>query len=275
MQQAEIGFIGSGNMARSLLGGLIADGYPAAHLWAADPDPIQRELATKLGVAHASSDNEELARHCDVLVVAVKPQAARAALKPLNAAMREHHPLVISIAAGIPMSALESWLGGKPRVVRCMPNTPALVTQGMTGMLANERVSKQDRALAESIMGAVGRWVWVEEESQLDAVTALSGSGPAYFLYFLEAMIEAGRELGLSAQDARMLTLQTALGASEMALQSDVSPEVLREQVTSPGGTTERALAVLRDGGFSNLVKAAVKAADERARELARDFGSQ
>ncbi|MEE8041930.1 MAG: pyrroline-5-carboxylate reductase, partial [Pseudomonadales bacterium] len=183
-------------------------------------------------------------------------------------------PLVISIAAGIELAALESWLGAQ-RIVRCMPNTPALVSQGVTAMLANAHVTDVDRVLAESIMGAVGQWLWLEQESQLDAVTALSGSGPAYFFYFLEAMIEAGCELGLSEGDARTLALQTALGSSKMALQSDLAPDALRVQVTSPGGTTERALAVLRNGGFSPLVKAAIKAAEERARELARDFGSQ
>ncbi len=274
MQHVDIGFIGAGNMARSLLGGLLAQRYPKERLWTSDPDSGQRELATALGVGHVSADNEEIVAHCAVVVVAVKPQMARQALAPLKEAVATSKPLVISIAAGIELAALESWLGAQ-RIVRCMPNTPALVSQGVTAMLANAHVTDVDRVLAESIMGAVGQWLWLEQESQLDAVTALSGSGPAYFFYFLEAMIEAGCELGLSEGDARTLALQTALGSSKMALQSDLAPDALRLQVTSPGGTTERALAVLRNGGFSPLVKAAIKAAEERARELARDFGSQ
>lgn len=274
MQESDIGFIGAGNMARSLIGGLVSHGHSGAHLWAADPDPAQRDRAKGLGAAHTSASNEDLARRCDVLVIAVKPQMAREVLTALSGAVGKRGPLVISIAAGIPLHAIESWLEGEPRVVRCMPNTPALVAEGMTGMFANTRTTDTDRTLAEAIMGAVGRCLWLPEESQLDAVTALSGSGPAYFFYLFEAMIEAGRELGLAADHARVLALQTALGASRMALQSEVTPEVLRAQVTSPGGTTERALGVLRDGGFSNLVKTAIKVADERAEELARDFGS-
>ncbi len=274
MQHVNIGFIGAGNMARSLLGGLLAKGYPQEQLWASDPDPGQRELASSLGVGHVSAGNEEVAAHCAGLVAAVKPQMARQALTPLREAVTTSRPLVVSVAAGIPLDALESWLGAQ-RMVRCMPNTPALVSQGVTAMVANAHVSDADRDLAESIMGAVGQWLWLERESQLDAATALSGSGPAYFFYFLEAMIEAGAELGLTEAHARTLALQTALGASKMALESDLSPDALRVQVTSPGGTTERALAVLRDGGFAPLVKAAIKAAEERARELARDFGSQ
>lgn len=272
---ADIGFIGAGNMARSLIGGLVAGGYPRERLWAADPDSAQRELAASLGAAHVVRENTELVANTDVVVVAVKPQMAREALVPLKGEVESRRALVISVAAGIPIAAIESWLGPAVRVVRCMPNTPALVSSGVTAMVPNARISAADRALAESIMGSVGRWIWLERESQLDAATALSGSGPAYFFYFLEAMIEAGCELGLSPEDSRTLALETALGASKMAIAADVEPAALRERVTSPGGTTERALGVLREGGFAPLVKAAIKAADERARELARDFGSQ
>lgn len=264
-----IGFIGAGNMSRSLAGGLIANGWSQDRLRLADPDASQRRGAeTALGVP-AVADNREVAAQCDVLVLAVKPQALKDAAMALAATVQQRKPLVISVAAGIRLADIERWLGGDLAIVRVMPNTAALIGSGASGLFANPRVDAGQRDLAESILRAVGVTVWVKDEAQMDVVTAVSGSGPAYFFLAMEMLEKAAMKHGLDAQTARLLTLETAYGAAKMALEGHEEPAELRRRVTSPGGTTEQAIAVLTHGGFEPLFDQAVAAAIRRARELA------
>ena len=203
-----------------------------------------------------------------MLVLAVKPQVMQAVCAGLRAALGDRQPLIISIAAGVTVNNLKSWLGDLP-VVRCMPNTPALVQAGATGLYADPTVSAEQKELAGQILASVGLTFWFDEESALDAVTAVSGSGPAYFFLMMESMIEAGRKLGLDDHTARQLVLQTAWGAAQLAITSESGPDVLRQQVTSPGGTTAAALDVFENGGFRVLVDSALAAARRRSEELA------
>lgn len=269
-----IAFIGAGNMARSLIGGLVADGWPEDALWAVDPNPGQREvLAAQWPGLHLGEDGAEAIAHADVVVLAVKPQVLGEVCRALAGAVQARRPLIVSIAAGVRSADIERWLGGQLAVVRCMPNTPALVGCGATGLAANERVSPTQRAVAESILRAVGLTVWLDDESALDAVTALSGSGPAYLFLVMEALEDAGVQLGLPRETARLLALQTAFGAAKLALESDEDAATLRARVTSRGGTTERALQVLETGGLRELMAQALTAARDRSRELADQLG--
>jgi pyrroline-5-carboxylate reductase len=267
-----IGFIGAGNMATALAGGLLAKGWPAADIGLSDPGPAQLDPHARQGL-FTTSDNLELLRRSDVLVLAVKPQVMSAVLKPLATLAQERRPLVISIAAGIPVASLERWLGGALPIVRAMPNTPALLQAGATGLYASPAVSAAQKAEAEAILAAVGLTLWVGDEALIDAVTAVSGSGPAYFFYVMEAMMAAGRDLGLGEAEARALTLQTALGAARMALQADVGPAELRRRVTSPGGTTERAIATFDQAGLKDIFARALAACAARGAELAEQLG--
>jgi pyrroline-5-carboxylate reductase len=269
----KIGFIGAGNMASALAGGLLARGWRPADIALSDASPAQLEAHEASGVI-TTTDNLLLLEHADVLVLAVKPQVMSAVLKPLAALAQEKRPLVISIAAGIPVASIERWLGGPLPVVRAMPNTPALVQSGATGLFANAATSPGQRAVAESILGAVGLTLWVDDENLIDAVTAVSGSGPAYFFYVMEAMMAAGRELGLDEKTARALTLQTALGSAQMAITADVGPDELRRRVTSPGGTTERAIAAFDAADLKAVFARALKACAARGTELAGQLGS-
>jgi pyrroline-5-carboxylate reductase len=273
MNDASVTFIGGGNMAVSLVGGLIADGWDPARIQVADPDPGQRERMAARHQVTTTPDNQSAVSGADVVVLAVKPQLMAAVTGTLAAGITQQQPLVISIAAGIRESALRNWLGADAAIVRAMPNTPALVQSGATALYANPAVSDRQRSLAESILRAVGLVIWVEDEALMDAVTALSGSGPAYFFLFMEALQAAGEELGLPAETARLLTLQTALGAARMALESPDDVATLRHQVTSPGGTTERAISLLQEGGLAELIGRAVQGAAERSRELAKEHG--
>jgi pyrroline-5-carboxylate reductase len=268
----KIGFIGAGNMASALAGGLLARGWAPADIALSDAQPAQLDAHAGSGV-FTTTDNAELLERSDVLVLAVKPQVMSAVLKPLAARAQQRQPLVISIAAGIPVVSLARWLGGPLPIVRAMPNTPALVQAGATGLFANARVDAAQRAAAEAILGAVGLTLWVDEERLIDAVTAVSGSGPAYFFYVMEAMMAAGRELGLDEKSVRALTLQTALGAAQMAITADVGPEELRRRVTSPGGTTERAIAAFDDAGLKAVFATALRACAARGAELAEQLG--
>jgi pyrroline-5-carboxylate reductase len=275
----KLAFVGGGNMAAALIGGLIRRGVAATHLVVADPSEEQRRrLVEKYGVAQ-TADNAEAVRGAEVVLLAVKPQQMRAvalALAPhLNASPGlESRPLVISVAAGIPHAALARWFGPGVPVVRTMPNRPALNGFGATGLYAPTSVGAAHRALAESIMAAVSATVWVEHEGQMDTVTALSGSGPAYFFLFMEALQAAAHERGLPNDVAHRLTLETAYGAAEMARHSTDSLATLREQVTSKGGTTAAALAVLDAAGLRAIVAHAVAAADRRSAELAAEYGT-
>lgn len=264
-----ITFIGAGNMARSLIIGLLQDKANVL-LRVADPDPQQLDaIRQHWPDVQATQDNTEALQGADVVVLAVKPQVMREVLEPLADLAQRTRPLVISIAAGIREAALNQWLGGNLPIVRCMPNTPALVQTGATGLVANAQVSQAQRNLAESILRAVGITVWFAEEASIDSVTAVSGSGPAYFFLVMEAMQAAAQNLGMSAEDAQLLVVQTALGAARLALESGEPAAELRRKVTSKGGTTEAALKVLNDGGLPALFEQALQAAAQRSRELA------
>jgi len=271
MSDTRICFIGAGNMAASLIGGLRAQGVPAANVWASDHGAEKRE---KISAAHGIqvfADNAEAIQGADLLVLAVKPQAIKAVCLALAPSLQPGQ-VVVSIAAGISMASLEQWLGVRP-IVRCMPNTPSLVRQGASGLYANAQVSTTQRAQAEQLLAAVGLAVWLESEQEIDAVIAVSGSGPAYFFLMFEAMTNAGEKLGLSRATAAQLTLQTALGAAQMAVSSEVDAAQLRRRVSSPGGTTEAAIGVLQSGDFEQLVEQAMRAAAQRAVELAKQLG--
>ncbi|HEY9148789.1 MAG TPA: pyrroline-5-carboxylate reductase [Gammaproteobacteria bacterium] len=275
MQKRNIGFIGGGNMATSLLGGLISDGFAAENIWVAEPDSTRREeLAARFGV-HTGADNSELVHATEVIVLAVKPQMLHQVCSEIAQAVQSSRPLIISVAAGIRSADIDRWLGGNNAIVRTMPNTPALVKSGATALYANSRVDAAQRELAEAIMRAVGLTLWVEEESQMDAVTAVSGSGPAYFFLLIEMLQQSGTRLGLAEKEARLLALQTAFGAAKMALESTDDCTQLRARVTSPGGTTERAITILEDGGIRELFAQALQGASERASELADQLGEQ
>ncbi|KRA76908.1 pyrroline-5-carboxylate reductase [Lysobacter sp. Root667] len=263
-----VAFIGGGNMARSLIGGLVARGGDADAIRVAEPVEVLREALQRDFGVRSYGNAAEAADGASVWLLAVKPQVMRsvcAALAPLAQAQR---PLVISIAAGITAGQLEHWLGGGQAVVRAMPNTPALLGAGITGLYANAVTGAPQRARAAALLDAVGPTVWIEQEAQMDAVTAVSGSGPAYVFLLAEAMQAAGVSQGLTPDAARALVNQTLLGAATMLTRSDEAAQVLRARVTSPGGTTQAAIETFEMGGFRALVEAAIKAATERGREL-------
>ena len=270
MKIQKIGFIGGGNMASSLISGLIASGHSPQHLWVSDINPdTLKALAENLNV-NTSASNDAVINEVDVIVLAVKPQALSSVAKSAAVLIQQKKPLVVSIAAGISQHSLSQWLGADTAIVRCMPNTPALVLTGATALHANARVTAEQRNLAENIMRSVGIALWVKVESELDAVTAVSGSGPAYYFLLMEAMEKAALELGLSEVTARLLVQQTALGAAKIALESSESPEQLRKRVTSPGGTTQRAIETFEQGGFTGLVSKALHAARDRSIEMSK-----
>ena len=275
MKTNNITFIGGGNMATSLVSGLIADGYEAKRITVSDPesDKLAR-LAARYGI-HTITDNHQAVADADVVVLAVKPQILRVVATDLAPAIQKQKPLIISIAAGVQESALRRWFGEDIALVRTMPNTPAMIQAGATGLHAGKGVSKEQRSLAESILRAVGITCWVDEEALMDVVTAVSGSGPAYFFLVMEAMEEAARDMGLDEDTARLLTLQTALGAARMAMESNDPPGILRSKVTSPGGTTEKALARFEQGNLRGLFRDALAAARDRSEELSKMLGDQ
>jgi pyrroline-5-carboxylate reductase len=271
MSKTRIAFVGAGNMAASLIGGLRAQGVDASLIRASAPGSETRErIATEHGIK-VFSDNAQAIEDADVVVLAVKPQLMKSVCLALQPSLKPGQ-LVVSVAAGITCASMAQWLGKQP-VVRCMPNTPSQLRQGASGLYATETVSAEQRAQAEQLLSAVGIAVWVEQEQHMDAVTAVSGSGPAYFFLMMEAMTAAGVKLGLPHEVARKLTLQTALGSALIATSSDVEPAELRRRVASPGGTTEAAIKAFQAGGFEALVETALSAADRRAAELAEQLG--
>jgi pyrroline-5-carboxylate reductase len=264
-------FIGGGNMARSLIGGLLAQGTPASQLRVSDPVTAQRDaLREQFGVA-TFADNLQAATNADVIILAVKPQEMRTVITTLAPALSQQ-PLLISVAAGIRACDINRWSDDLP-VVRCMPNRPALQGCGMTGLFATAGVGDAHRKLAADILSAVGATVWLEQESQMDAVTAVSGSGPAYFFLLIEMLEQAGIALGLPAEVSHQLAVETAYGSGRMAREASESPATLREQVTSKGGTTAAALQVLEQGKVRDIFAAAITAAAKRSAELAEQFG--
>ncbi|HWK54800.1 MAG TPA: pyrroline-5-carboxylate reductase [Hyphomicrobiales bacterium] len=267
-----IGFIGAGNMATAMIEGLLRTGVAPARLHASAPHPDPLEALAAKGVC-TTTDNAALVTACDIVVLAVKPQVLGEVLRALQPILQDKPVLLISVAAGIRCASLESWTHPAQAIVRCMPNTPALVQAGASGLFANARVNAAQRQQAEAIMAAVGLCCWLDDEAQLDAVTALSGSGPAYFFLMMEAMEAAGVALGLSPEVARRLCLQTAYGAARLALEGSVEPGELRRRVTSPGGTTEAALRRFEQEDYRGLVARALQAAATRAAELATATG--
>ena len=271
MSNTRIAFIGAGNMAASLIGGLRAKGLEAEQIRASDPGAETRsKVAAEHGIA-VFADNAEAIKDAEVVVLAVKPQAMKAVCEAIRPNLKPNQ-LVVSIAAGITCASMNNWLGAQP-IVRCMPNTPALLRQGVSGLFATAEVSAEQRQQAEELLSAVGIALWLDEEQQLDAVTAVSGSGPAYFFLLIEAMTAAGVKLGLPADIAAQLTVQTALGAAHMAVASDVDAAELRRRVTSPAGTTEAAIKSFQAGGFEALVEKALGAAAHRSAEMAEQLG--
>ncbi|MEW5879215.1 MAG: pyrroline-5-carboxylate reductase [Pseudomonadota bacterium] len=267
---ARIAFIGGGNMASALIGGLIQKGQRPHDLLAVEIDAARREaLARAFGIEVAPAPDARLARF-DVLVLAVKPQQMREACSALRPFVGQQ--LVLSIAAGIRIADLARWLG-TDRIVRAMPNTPALIGRGIAGLAAGRAVTPAQREQATQILQAVGTVVWLDDETQLDAVTAISGSGPAYVFYFIEALIEAGRAMGLSDEPSRRLAIETLVGASHLAAESGEPPEVLRARVTSKGGTTAAAIESMDADQIKAKIVAAVRAAQRRAAELGDEFG--
>ena len=267
---ARIAFIGGGNMASALIAGLIQKGRRLHELLAVEIDAARREqLARDYGIAVAPAPDARLAE-ADVLVLAVKPQQMREACAALRPFIGQQ--LVLSIAAGIRIADLARWLG-TDRIVRSMPNTPALIGRGISGLAAGPALTPAQRDRAAQILQAVGTVVWLDDEAQLDAVTAISGSGPAYVFYFIEALIEAGRAMGLSQEQSRRLAIETLVGASHLAAESGEPPEVLRARVTSKGGTTAAAIESMEADQIKAKIVAAVRAAQRRAAELGDEFG--
>lgn len=272
----KITFIGGGNMATALMTGLRPNDGPH-QIEVVDVDTAQRaRLHERFGV-RAIGELDDAAARCDVMVLATKPQHLFDALQPVAARLRDgrNSPLLLSIAAGIRTEDVARWAGGYRRVIRAMPNTPALIGAGITGLTALAEAGSADRAAAESIMGAVGALIWVDDDAAIDAVTAVSGSGPAYVFYLIEAMLAGAERIGLSAQAARQLTLATLSGATQLAAQSSESAQVLRERVTSKGGTTAAALAHLQMHQVGPRISEAVEAAYVRARAMADELGRQ
>ncbi len=265
-----IAFIGAGNMASSIIGGLIAKGFPADNIRASDPFPQSLVELEKVAAVETFQDNLQAVVGVDIIVLAVKPQVMKSVLENLATAFETAKPLIISIAAGIETRSLDKWLGGGFPIIRCMPNTPALVQTGATALYANAIVNPAQREYANDILGAVGIALWVDEEASLDAVTAVSGSGPAYFFMVMEAMQAAGEKLGLSVDVSKQLTLQTALGAAKMAMESDVDAAELRRRVSSPGGTTVEAINVFEQAELTEIFSTAMTACRDRSEELAK-----
>jgi pyrroline-5-carboxylate reductase len=271
MSKTRIAFIGAGNMAASLIGGMRAKGLDAAHIRASDPGADTRARVSAEHGIEVFADNAEAIEGADVVVLAVKPQAMKAVCEAIRPSLKPQQ-LVVSIAAGITCASMNNWLGAQP-IVRCMPNTPALLRQGVSGLYATAEVDAEQRQQAQELLSAVGLALWLDEEQQLDAVTAVSGSGPAYFFLLIEAMTAAGVKLGLPADIAAQLTVQTALGAAHMAVASDVDAAELRRRVTSPSGTTEAAIKSFQANGFEALVEKALGAAAHRSAEMAEQLG--
>lgn len=266
-QLPRLAFIGAGNIATAIIMGLIHRDYPRQKLAVADPVESQLEPFHAAGIT-TSQDNLAVLNSAEVVVLCVKPNMVPVIARSIAGQIEQTAPLVISVAAGVTLTSLASWLGSKTALVRCMPNTPALVQLGASGLYGNSRVTQQQRSWTETIMNAVGISLWLDTEAQLDAVTALSGSGPAYYFYIMEIMERVGAELGLAPDTSRTLVLQTALGAATMAHQSAESTAELKRRVTSPGGTTEAALNALQESDLAGIFEKAIKAAERRSVEL-------
>ncbi|MBW5290332.1 MAG: Pyrroline-5-carboxylate reductase [Candidatus Ruthia sp. Asou_11_S2] len=272
MQNSLIGFIGAGNMAHAIISGLINNATKHNQIKISDTNEALLSLRKAEFNLEVFTDNAKLATQCNVIVLAVKPQVLSSVCKDLKDKLTTN-TLIISIAAGVRSRDIERWLGDSQAIVRTMPNTPALLNQGITGLFANEQVSDKQKSLAENILNSVGECLWVDDEDLLDAITAVSGSGPAYFFLMLESMIKAGAALGLDEAVAQKLSIQTALGASMMASSSEDSPQQLRNKVTSKNGTTQAAIESFQDQDFEIIIAHAMRAAFDRANEIGIELG--
>lgn len=261
----KLGFIGGGNMAQAIISGLLASGMPAEQIMVSDPVDAIRDLLSSKGV-QTTTDNETLIEFCDTLVLAIKPQLFEPVLSPLQGKLTSQ--VVLSIAAGVTIDSISKLLGHN-KVVRAMPNTPALIQTGATGLYAGDEINAKDKADCETILSATGVVIWVDSEDKLHAVTAVSGSAPAYFFYVMESMIEAGQQLGLTEEQAKLLTLQTAYGASKMAIESEDTPAILRQKVTSPNGTTHAAIESMKADGLDKIIAKGMQACVDRSVEMA------
>lgn len=272
LKNQRLGFIGAGNMARSIIGGLIGAGVDRQSIYLSDPATATAVYAKDNGLTLVQG-NDELIADVDIVVLAIKPQIMKAVLETSAEAFSQHGPLIISVAAGITCELMQSWSSTSGPIIRCMPNTPALLNAGATGLYASETVTTEQRDLATAIVSAVGIVSWVNQEADLDAVTAISGSGPAYFFLFMEYMVEHAKRLGLSDQDALALVQQTALGAAKM-VEADEAKNIalLRKHVTSPNGTTEAAINTFIEQNLGEVVGKAVDAAHQRSEELASEL---
>jgi len=272
MNNSILGFIGGGNMATSLIHGLINSAYSPKQIWVSDPNIEKRNHLNQLKV-HTTDSDTTVFENANVVVLAVKPNDIKAVAEGLQSKIKKSKtPLIISIAAGIPTAQLNHWFGEQLPIVRAMPNTPALLRAGATGLYANLKVSEEQKELAESILRAVGIAVWVDHEHEMDIITALSGSGPAYFFYIIKALQQGAEQMGLPSKITKILSLQTALGAARMAMESEIPVEGLIERVTSKGGTTEKALQVLQSRGIAEILKEALEAARHRSKEISEHF---
>jgi pyrroline-5-carboxylate reductase len=271
MKMSNITFIGGGNMASAIIGGLMRQDFDAKLLCAVEVIPELREqLSRRFGIRSFASA-EQLPLVGEIVVLAVKPQQMRLALKPLTPKL--HHQVVLSIAAGIRIADLSRWLGGYERIIRCMPNTPALIGAGISAAYAAPAIARDECDATEEVLKAIGKVIWVENETLLDAVTAVSGSGPAYVFYFIEALRDAAKELGLSDSAANTLAIETFAGAAKLAAQDRDDVAILRERVTSQGGTTEAALKSMAQDHVKEAIIKGVKAANGRSRELGVELG--
>ena len=271
LDETVIGFIGAGNMAGSIIRGLIGAGKNPESIFVSDIDDQKLQSITAETSVNSTA-TKKMPSLVDVLILAIKPQVMKSVCQELTDV--EDVQLVISIAAGIKITQMEQWLNSEVAIVRCMPNTPALVGEGATGLFANKLVSDHQKTIAQSIMGSVGLTSWMQSEKDMDTVTAVSGSGPAYFFLLIEAMQEVAQELGLKKDVAESLICQTAIGASKLIQESNDSSLILRKKVTSPGGTTERAISVFESGNIRGLVRDALIAARDRSIELSEDLSN-
>ncbi|PCM43310.1 pyrroline-5-carboxylate reductase [Marinobacter sp. ANT_B65] len=270
-----ISFIGAGNMASAIIGGMLDNGFKAANIWASAPDDGHLQSIRKRFGISVTTDNRYCAQQADMVVLAVKPQVMADVCRDIAPIAQNTRPLMVSIAAGLGADTLDEWLGGGLPIVRVMPNTPSLVGKGAAGLFANESVSNDQKEMVQSVFEGIGTAVWVEDETLLHGVTALSGSGPAYFFLILEALEAAATETGVNPETARQLAIQTMAGAAEMAARSEYDPAQLKKNVMSPGGTTEQAINTFEEGGLRDLVKKAYNAAYKRSEEMAKELAGK
>ena len=272
MHPATIAFLGGGNMAHSIIAGLIQDGYHADRIWVADRNAYKCQALAQQFNVHTTEDVNEACQHADIVILAVKPQGMASLADQIGKTVAKQKPLLISIAAGIRLDNLQQWFGDKTPIIRAMPNTPALVKVGATALIANTKAGKAQCNQAEYIMRAIGIIAWLKDEALIDVAGALAGSGPAYFFLFMEIMADVATEMGLSHKDARLLTLQTALGSAKLAYESSEDLSTLRQQVTSRGGITEAALKVFKSKGIADMIREAMTANLARSESLAKEL---